>query len=43
MTAKLNAIPACADHDEIQKITTSYMDKLDQAAKSKEKEITEIK
>jgi ribosome recycling factor len=30
-------------HDEIQKMTASYMDKLDQAAKSKEKEITEIK
>jgi ribosome recycling factor len=30
-------------HDEIQKMTTAYMDKLDQAAKTKEKEIIEIK
>jgi ribosome recycling factor len=30
-------------HDEIQKLTDSYMQKLDQAAKSKEKEILEIK
>ena len=30
-------------HDEIQKMTTSYMDRLDQAAKIKEKEIIEIK
>jgi len=30
-------------HDEIQKLTNSYMDKIDQAAKSKEKEILEIK
>ncbi|MBI3473144.1 MAG: ribosome recycling factor [Candidatus Solibacter usitatus] len=30
-------------HDEIQKMTDSYMQKLDQAAKGKEKEILEIK
>jgi ribosome recycling factor len=30
-------------HDEIQKMTDSYMGKLDQAAKGKEKEILEIK
>ena len=30
-------------HDEIQKLTDSYMGKLDQAAKGKEKEILEIK
>ncbi len=30
-------------HDEIQKMTDTYMQKLDQAAKSKEKEIIEIK
>jgi ribosome recycling factor len=30
-------------HDEIQKMTDSYMGKLDQAAKNKEKEIMEIK
>jgi len=30
-------------HDEIQKITDSYMQKLDQAAKAKEKEILELK
>jgi ribosome recycling factor len=30
-------------HDEIQKVTDSYMQKLDQAAKVKEKEILEIK
>jgi ribosome recycling factor len=30
-------------HDEIQKMTDSYMQKLDQAAKAKEKEILEIK
>ena len=30
-------------HDEIQKMTDTYMQKLDQAAKSKEKEILEIK
>ncbi|MCI0676118.1 MAG: ribosome recycling factor [Phycisphaerales bacterium] len=30
-------------HDEIQKMTDSYMQKLDQAAKGKEKEIMEIK
>ena len=30
-------------HDEIQKMTDSYMQKLDQAAKTKEKEILEIK
>jgi ribosome recycling factor len=30
-------------HDEIQKLTDSYMAKIDQAAKSKEKEILEIK
>jgi ribosome recycling factor len=30
-------------HDEIQKMTDSYMQKLDQAASSKEKEIVEIK
>ena len=40
---------ACAEdderraHDEIQKMTDSYMQKLDQAASSKEKEIVEIK
>jgi ribosome recycling factor len=30
-------------HDEIQKMTDTYMQKLDQAAKSKEKEIMEIR
>ncbi|MGD0436778.1 MAG: ribosome recycling factor [Bryobacteraceae bacterium] len=30
-------------HDEIQKLTDGYMQKLDQAAKTKEKEILEIK
>jgi len=30
-------------HDEIQKLTNSYMDKIDQASKAKEKEILEIK
>jgi ribosome recycling factor len=30
-------------HDEIQKLTDSYMGKIDQASKSKEKEILEIK
>src|SRR5204863_2446302 len=30
-------------HDEIQKLTDTYMQKLDQAAKTKEKEILEIK
>ena len=30
-------------HDEIQKVTDSYIQKLDQAAKTKEKEILEIK
>ena len=30
-------------HDEIQKMTDSYMQKLDQAAKAKEKEIIEIR
>jgi ribosome recycling factor len=30
-------------HDSIQKVTDSYMDKLDQAARSKEKEILEIR
>jgi ribosome recycling factor len=30
-------------HDEIQKLTDGYMDKIDQAAKGKEKEILEIK
>ena len=30
-------------HDEIQKLTDSYMDKIDQASKTKEKEILEIK
>jgi len=30
-------------HDEIQKMTDTYMQKLDQAARSKEKEILEIK
>ena len=30
-------------HDEIQKVTNGYMDKIDQAAKTKEKEILEIK
>ena len=29
-------------HDEIQKLTDAYMDKIDQAAKTKEKEILEI-
>ena len=29
--------------DEIQKMTNGYMDRLDQAAKNKEKEIMEIK
>ena len=30
-------------HDEIQKLTDAYMDKIDQASKTKEKEILEIK
>ena len=30
-------------HDEIQKVTDGYMDKIDQASKAKEKEIMEIK
>ncbi len=30
-------------HDEIQKMTDTYMGKLDQAAKSKEKEVMEIR
>jgi ribosome recycling factor len=30
-------------HDEIQKLTNAYMDKIDQAARAKEKEILEIK
>jgi ribosome recycling factor len=30
-------------HDEIQKLTGTYMEKIDQAAKTKEKEILEIK
>jgi ribosome recycling factor len=30
-------------HDEIQRVTDSYMQKIDQAAKTKEKEILEIK
>ena len=30
-------------HDEIQKLTDSYMEKIDQAARTKEKEILEIK
>ena len=30
-------------HDEIQKLTNGYMEKIDQAAKIKEKEILEIK
>jgi len=30
-------------HDEIQKLTNAYMDKIDQAARTKEKEILEIK
>lgn len=30
-------------HDEIQKLTNGYMDKIDQAARAKEKEILEIK
>jgi ribosome recycling factor len=30
-------------HDEIQKLTNAHMDKIDQAAKTKEKEILEIK
>ena len=30
-------------HDEIQKMTDAYMEKIDQAAKTKEKEILEIK
>jgi ribosome recycling factor len=30
-------------HDETQKLTDSYMAKLDQAAKAKEKEILEIR
>ena len=30
-------------HDEIQKLTNIYMDKIDQAARAKEKEILEIK
>jgi ribosome recycling factor len=30
-------------HDEIQKLTDGYMEKIDQAAKTKEKEILEIK
>jgi ribosome recycling factor len=30
-------------HDEIQKLTDSYIAKLDQAVKTKEKEVLEIK
>jgi len=30
-------------HDEIQKLTNAHMDKIDQAARVKEKEILEIK
>ena len=30
-------------HDEIQKLTTAYMEKIDQAARNKEKEIMEIR
>ncbi|HLY19562.1 MAG TPA: ribosome recycling factor [Bryobacteraceae bacterium] len=30
-------------HDEIQKLTNTYMDRIDQAARAKEKEILEIK
>ncbi len=30
-------------HDDIQKLTDAYMVKIDQAAKTKEKEILEIK
>jgi len=30
-------------HDEIQKLTDGYMEKIDQAARAKEKEILEIK
>jgi ribosome recycling factor len=30
-------------HDEIQKVTNTYMEKIDQAARTKEKEILEIK
>jgi len=30
-------------HDDIQKVTNGYMDKIDQASKTKEKEILEIK
>jgi ribosome recycling factor len=30
-------------HDEVQKLTDGYIQKLDQAAKTKEKEILEIK
>jgi ribosome recycling factor len=30
-------------HDEIQKLTDAYMQKIDQAAKTKEKEILEIR
>ena len=30
-------------HDEVQKMTNSYIDKVDQAAKAKEKEILELK
>jgi len=30
-------------HEEIQKVTDAYMGKIDQAAKTKEKEILEIK
>ena len=30
-------------HDEIQKLTNAYMDKIDQAARTKEKEILDIK
>ena len=30
-------------HDEIQKFTDAYMDKIDQASRSKEKDIMEIR
>jgi ribosome recycling factor len=30
-------------HEDIQKLTDSYMQKLDQAAKAKEKDIMEVK
>jgi ribosome recycling factor len=40
---KINEDDDRRGHDEMQKVTDSYIQKLDQAAKSKEKEILEIR